>query len=122
MKFSFINPRPNEPGHTTMTYASPPLGILYIAATLKKVGVEVSALDQSSETYEVEKVVDWVIKEDPDVLGISAVLSSSIIAPEIARKVKEINSDILTVFGNHHATHNAQNILRKYPQVDIIVA
>jgi radical SAM superfamily enzyme YgiQ (UPF0313 family) len=121
MKFSFVNPRPNEPGHTTMTYASPPLGILYIAAKLKQVGVEVSALDQSNETYEVEKVVDWVIKENPDVLGISAVLSSSTIAPEIARQVKAVNSEIVTVFGNHHATHNADHILQKYPQVDIVV-
>ena len=89
MKFSFINARPNEPIHSTMAYASPPLGILYLASSLERTGIEVTALDQTSETSSVEKVVDWIIKEDPDVLGISVLINSSLIAPRIAEEVKK---------------------------------
>jgi radical SAM superfamily enzyme YgiQ (UPF0313 family) len=32
-----------------------------------------------------------------------------------------VKPEIVTVFGNHHATHNAAHILRKYPHVDIVV-
>lgn len=121
MKFSFVNARPDNPETSTMTYASPPLGILYIAAVLEKAGIEVSALDQTSKNSSAESVADWVMKEDPDILGISTILTSSLIAPEIAQKVKERNPNITIVFGNHHATNNAERILSKYPSVDIIV-
>ncbi|MCJ7633575.1 B12-binding domain-containing radical SAM protein [Candidatus Bathyarchaeota archaeon] len=121
MKFSFINARPNDSGYATMTYASPPLGILYVTAFLEKAGIEVSALDQTSKNHSVESVVDWVMKENPDILGISTLLSSSLIAPKIAEKVKERNPNVTIVFGNHHATCNSERILRKYPSVDIVV-
>ncbi|MFH0748825.1 MAG: radical SAM protein [Candidatus Bathyarchaeota archaeon] len=121
MKFSFINAGPNEPRSTTMTGASPPLGILYIASMLKHSGIEVSALDQTIERYDVKKVVDWVMKENPDILGISTILSSTITAPRIAKAVKEKNPNITIIFGNHHATNNAERILTKYPSVDFIV-
>lgn len=121
MKFSFINPRPNDPKHTTMTYSTPPLGILYIAAILEKAGVEVSALDQTSKNHSLESAVDWAMKENPEILGISTLMSSSLTAPKIAEKVKERNPNVIIVFGNHHATCNSERILRKYPYVDIIV-
>ena len=104
-----------------MTGASPPLGILYIASMLRSSGIEVSALDQTVERYEVKKVVDWIIKEDPDILGISTIFSSSLTAPRIAKEVKKRNQDITIVFGNHHATNNDKRILMKYPSVDLIV-
>ena len=124
MKFSFISPGPNETllkGQKTMINASPPLGILYIVSMLKSVGVEVSALDQAAEGSSIEEVVDWVMREDPDVLGISALLTSSLTAPKIAEEVKKKNPDVAIVFGNHHATFNAERILRKYTCVDLVV-
>jgi len=124
MKFSFVNPGPNETllkGEKTMISASPPLGILYIASVLKGRGVEVSALDQAGEGSSIKEVVDWVMKEDPDILGVSTLITSSLTAPKIAERVKEKNPNVTIVFGNHHATFNAERILEKYPYVDIIV-
>jgi radical SAM superfamily enzyme YgiQ (UPF0313 family) len=121
MKFSFVNPGLNDPRHAAMNNSSPPLGILYIAAVLQEAGVHVSALDQPAENRSVRDVVDWVVKENPDVLGLSTLLSSSVIAPRIARHVKRANPRILVALGNHHATFNAARILRKYPHVDLVV-
>ena len=124
MKVSFINPGPNETllkGEKTMTAACPPLGILYLASTLINKGIEVSVLDHAAEGTSIKKVVDWVIKEDPDILGLSVLISSSLTAPKIAEEVKKKKPDIAIVFGNHHATFNAERILRKYPFVDVIV-
>ena len=124
MKFSFINPGPNETllkRERTMISASPPLGILYIASMLKSIGVEVSALDQADVGSSIEEVVDWVMKENPHILGISTLISSSLTAPKIAEEVKKKNPDVTIVFGNHHATFNAERILKKYPYVDLIV-
>lgn len=125
MKFSFINVSPNEgiddrEGRKAIA-AFPPLSILYLAAVLKDVGVEVSVLDQPALGLAVGETLRWVEKENPDVLGFSTLTSSGQTAGLISNKVKEKNPQVTTVFGNHHATFNAERILRKYPSVDIVV-
>ncbi len=124
MKFSFVNPGPNETrleGENMNVAACPPLGILYLASTLEANGFEVSVLDHAAEGMPIKEVVDWVIKEDPDVLGLSVLVTSSLIAPIIAEEVKMRKPDMPIVFGNHHATFNAERILRVYPFVDVVV-
>jgi len=100
--------------------AFPPLSILYLAAVLEEMDVEVSVLDQPALGLTVEETVRWVEKEDPDVLGFSTLTSSGQTAALISNKVKEKNPNVTTVFGNHHATFNAERILRKYPSVDVV--
>jgi anaerobic magnesium-protoporphyrin IX monomethyl ester cyclase len=125
MKFSFISVSPNEgiderEGRKSVA-AFPPLSILYLAAVLKEMVCEVSVLDQSALGLTVEETVRWVEKEKPDVLGFSTLTSSGQTAGLLSTKVKEKNPEVATVFGNHHATFNAERILRKYPSVDIVV-
>jgi len=124
MKFSFISASPNEgiderEGRKSIA-AFPPLSLLYLAAVLKEIGVEVSVLDQPAIGLTVEETLRWVEKENPDVLGFSTLTSSGQTAALISNKVKEKNPNVTTVFGNHHATFNAERILRKYPSVDVV--
>jgi radical SAM superfamily enzyme YgiQ (UPF0313 family) len=124
MKVSFISASPNEgiddrEGRKSIT-AFPPLSILYLAAVLEEMDVEVSVLDQPALGLTVEEAVRWVEKEDPDVLGFSTLTSSGKTAALISDKVKEKNPNVTTVFGNHHATFNAERILKKYVSVDIV--
>jgi anaerobic magnesium-protoporphyrin IX monomethyl ester cyclase len=124
MKFSFISASPNEDidareGNKSIA-AFPPLSILYLASVLEEIGVEVSVLDQPALGLTVEETLRWVEKENPDVLGFSTLTSSGQTAGLLSNKVKERNSEVTTVFGNHHATFNAERILRKYPSVDIV--
>jgi radical SAM superfamily enzyme YgiQ (UPF0313 family) len=125
MKFSFINASPNEgldEREKRKSIASwPPLGILYLAAVLKERGIEVSVLDQPAKGFTIEETVNWVEKENPDILGFSTFASSGRTAALTSNKVKEKNPNITTVFGNYYATFNPERILRKYPSVDIIV-
>ncbi|TRO47693.1 radical SAM protein [Candidatus Bathyarchaeota archaeon] len=124
MKFSFISVSPNkgigERECRKSIAAFPPLSILYLAAVLKEKGVEVTVLDQPAHGLTVEETVRWVEKEDPDVLGFSTLTSSGQTAGLISNKVKEKKPEVTTVFGNHHATFNAERILRKYPSADIV--
>jgi anaerobic magnesium-protoporphyrin IX monomethyl ester cyclase len=124
MKFSFISASPNEDidareGNKSIA-AFPPLSILYLASVLEEIGVEVSVLDQPALGLTVKETLRWVEKENPDVLGFSTLTSSGQTAGLISNKVKERNPKVTTVFGNHHATFNADRILRKYPSVDIV--
>ena len=124
MKFSFINASPNEgldERERSKSIASwPPLGLLYLATVLKERGIEVSVLDQPAKGFTVEETVNWVEKENPDILGFSTFASSGRTAALISGKVKEKNPNITTVFGNYYATFNPERILRKYPSVDVI--
>ncbi len=125
MKFSFISVSPNEginerEGMKSIA-AFPPLSILYLVAVLEELGVEVSVLDQPARGFSVEETVRWVEKEDPDVVGFSTLSSSSQTAGRLSNGIKEKNPEVVTVFGNHHATFNAERILRKYSSVDIVV-
>src|SRR3989337_3348627 len=125
MKFSFISASPNEgiddrEGRKSIA-AFPPLSILYLAAVLEEMDVEVSVLDQPALGLTVKETLSWVQKENPDVLGFSTLTSSGQTAALISNKVNEKNPNVTIVFGNHHATFNADRILRKYPSVDIIV-
>ena len=125
MKFSFINPSPNvelpacEKRKAIGSW--PPLGILYVASGLEKEGVEVSVLEQAATDLSIKAAVDWVKKEEPDILGFSTLSSSGRTAAIIAKEVKKENPNIAIVFGNYHATFNAERILKTYPWVDLIV-
>ena len=121
MKFSFINPSPNSESMYMVPTAWPPLGILYCAGVLKAGGIEVSLLDQPAKRFSLDQTVNWVKKEDPDIIGFSVLLSVAKEAPKIAERVKAENPNITVVFGSHHATFNAERILEKYPFVDIVV-
>jgi anaerobic magnesium-protoporphyrin IX monomethyl ester cyclase len=125
MKFSLISAGPNEgidtrEGRKSIA-AFPPLSLSYLASVLEEADVEVSILDQPALGMSNEEAIKWVEKENPDVVGFSTLASSGRTAAEISSKIKEKNPSVITVFGNHHATFNAERILKKYPAVDIIV-
>jgi len=125
MKFSLINPSPNvelPASEKRKAIGSwPPLGTLYIATFLKNEGVDVSVLDQAAQGFSVKDTVDWVKREDPDILGFSTLSSSGRTAAIIAGEVKKEKPNVTTVFGNYHATFNPERILKTYPFVDVIV-
>lgn len=104
-----------------MVGAAPPLGMLYIAAVLRNEGVQVFMIDEAAQGFSIRRVVDWVKKENPDVLGFSTYNLSGRKAAKIAERVKKENPHITIVFGNFYATFNAHRILKKYPCVDVIV-
>ncbi|UCH56667.1 MAG: radical SAM protein [Candidatus Bathyarchaeota archaeon] len=125
MKVSFINPSPNEEPvamkriHAIASF--PPLGILYLATVLIGRGEEVSVLDQPAKGLTVEETVEWVEREDPDVLGLSPFGTSGFTSARLSREVKKRRPNTTIVYGNYYATFNAERILRKYPSVDIVV-
>jgi radical SAM superfamily enzyme YgiQ (UPF0313 family) len=125
LKFSFVSPGANE--ELSLTEKSkvigswPPLGVLYLATMLRNEGIEVAVLDQAAEGYSVKSTIEWIKKQDPDVVGFSALASSGKMAARIAGELKKSMPDVTTVMGNYYATFNDQRILSTYPQVDIVV-
>lgn len=121
MKFSFIQPRLSEGALEMCSNAWPPLGILYCAALLDKEGFEVSVLDQAAKGFSTRQAINWIKKENPDILGLSVLSSSSKEAGKIAGLAKETNPNLQVVLGNYHPTFNPNKFLGTYPEVDIVV-
>ncbi len=121
MKFTFFNPSPSSDTPSMVTSAWPPLGMLYIAGMLAHEGTEVTILDQAIKGVTIAQSISWLKKQNPDVVGFSICGSSAREAFKVAAAVKTEIPDVKVVLGNYHATFNAERILKKYPEVDIIV-
>jgi len=127
-KVALINPGPGEILKKGRILANadhiyPPLGICYLSAVLKKENYYVDLIDQAAMGFNLQQIVKWVKKKNPDILGFSTLTASGsgISAAMTSKEVKKWNPNIIIVFGNRHATCNDYRILNKYPQVDICV-
>ena len=80
--------------------ASPPLGIGYIAAVLKRNDIDVEILDPTFEDWEF--AVKRIEKTDYDVLGFCAFTMNVNAGAKLAEIAKKANLNVLTVFGGPH--------------------
>lgn len=109
-----------------------PLGLMYVASSLRENGHEVKILDALGDGWKtVEKDGEYVRigmtreqikkgleKENPDFVGITAQYTSQAeAAHESAAIVKEVNKDTKVIFGGPHASSTAQTTLQD-PNVD----
>ena len=127
-KVALINPGPGEILSKGRIIANadhiyPPLGICYLSAVLKKENYNVELIDQAARNFDLGQILNWIKKQDPDILGFSTLTASGsgISAALTSIEVKKWNPNIKIVFGNRHTNYNDYRILNKYPQVDVCV-
>ena len=116
-KVLFLNPPDttlvedvNNPGYA---YFEPPIGLLYVYSYLKNQNkYETHIVDLNIEMKFISKkrledtLEDLINLYKPDMVAISALYYiQRDIFHRIAKKIKEINSDIKVVFGGHYPTH-----------------
>ena len=100
---------------------SPPLGLAYLASALEAAGVKVKILDLVVYPYS-RRILESLLKDfTPQMVGITAVTMTFDNAIKVIRDVKIIDPHILTVMGGPHVTFCAQDTLRDYPELDVIV-
>ncbi|MFX0076890.1 MAG: B12-binding domain-containing radical SAM protein [Candidatus Hermodarchaeota archaeon] len=101
----------------------PPLGICYLSSILKKENYQVDIIDQAGKGFNLNHIIKWIKKKDPDILGFSTLTASGsgISAALTSIEVKKWNPNIKIVFGNRHVNHNDFRVLNKYPEVDLCV-
>lgn len=77
---------------------NPPLGLLYVAAFMEKLGYPIHITDLRGK-----KVTDFQVR-DADIYGVTAASPDYLISLEIARIIKAKNPKSWTVLGGAHAT------------------
>lgn len=124
MKYKLKYPRVlliNLPGVEQGGYCPSPLGILYLAAYLRKhaKGVIVDIVDGAVEGDKV--IIGKLKKFKPNLVGISVLTPSRNEAIRFAILTKRINPHCKIVFGGIHPTLMGEQMMFYYPVVDYIV-
>lgn len=97
-----------------------PLGLAYIAASVRAAGYPVQVIDAYSQGFSGNELRGQIRSFAPRVVGISALTPQWPDAQEVAGIVKEIDRDILIVTGGPHVTALPEEVAGD-PNVDVAV-
>lgn len=91
----------------------PLIGFGYLAAYLKSriEDIDLSILDCLKEKYDHEKFKEYIKKEKPNVVGITAFTMEINSAVKCCKIIKEIDSNIKTVIGGPHVSNFPESVL-----------
>jgi anaerobic magnesium-protoporphyrin IX monomethyl ester cyclase len=100
-------------------YSSPPLGLAYIAANMRKEGLDVDMAD-CTFNMTMESLMERIRAYAPDIVGVSLVTSNLREFREIVGRIRSFNRDIKIIAGGPHPSVMPQETLRDYG-VDIVI-
>ena len=116
MKILFI-----QPPYPFSEFPKPSYALMSMGAVLKEQGMEVEVLDLLSTRYSPKKIEDRLARFQPDLIGITSVTMNFPAAVRILQTCKTFLPAATAVIGGPHATFMAEETLRSFPEVDIVV-
>lgn len=100
----------------------PPLGLLYIAGTLRAAGHEVEIYDAMSKEHDLPQIRAHIESRKPQMVGSGAYTSSFPAAIAVLKAAKEVDPSIVTFIGGVHPTFCYEEALNSYPEaIDFVV-
>jgi radical SAM superfamily enzyme YgiQ (UPF0313 family) len=97
-----------------------PLGLAYVAASLRQNGIPVSVFyNFSSSIISDDQLLK--ISSKYNVIGFSATTPSFPKASSMARLIKKNNPSVCTVLGGYHGTFCHENVMKKHPEFDVVI-
>ncbi|KPK96727.1 MAG: hypothetical protein AMJ95_12565 [Omnitrophica WOR_2 bacterium SM23_72] len=122
-KITFINP----PLTTLQRYGAlsnagasePPLGLAYLGAVTRKMGIQTILLDACALRLSLEASLQSVIKEQPDFVGLTLATMSVGVASKLAEGIKNVLKRCTIIVGGPHLNALPQQTLQDNPSFDI---
>lgn len=99
----------------------PPLGLGFLASTLRNRGFEVSVLDCEALRLNIYQAANDIFSFKPDYVGITAVTVSIYSAARLASELKKIDSSLCIILGGAHVSAVPEETMSLFPQFDIAV-
>jgi anaerobic magnesium-protoporphyrin IX monomethyl ester cyclase len=96
----------------------PSLGILSLAAVLRKAGFPVSIVESASLGLSFSRTVDAILRQRPKYVGFSCPTAAVGNAAKIARAVKERSPKARVLAGGPHITALPEETFRRFPDFD----
>ena len=108
------------PGRTTERW--PPLGLLYIAASIGKYRKDdVIVEDAFCKNWTAGQLADAIVRARPDVVGLNCSTHTFLAAAAVLEDVAGRLPEVTIVLGGYHATLVPEQILRAFPFIDYVV-
>ena len=108
-------------GHTRQVQ---PLGLAYVGAAVQDIA-DVRFLLPDTRAYVGDApwpgLLDAIVDEAPDIIGLTAVSATFATAVELARRVRQRLPDVPIVLGGVHASTLPGDSLRQGPCIDVVV-
>ena len=123
VKVLFVEP-PKDYWFVMGEYLPPPYGVLQLAAYLenKNKGVDIQVVDCNAEGLDWKGLEKRIESFSPDIVASSALATcNTYVSVRTLETAKMVNPDIVTVAGGQHFTVLAEESLRTYPEIDVIV-
>ena len=123
MRILFVEP-PKHFWFVRGEYLPPPLGILELAAYVESQipDADIEVLDCQASRLDWEGLEKHIKSSNPDIVASSSLATCN--AYTTARTLataKKVDPSILTVAGGQHFTATADESLRSYPEIDVII-
>jgi anaerobic magnesium-protoporphyrin IX monomethyl ester cyclase len=98
----------------------PPIGLMYVAAALEKVGFEVQIFDNYLMKKTTDEIKQIITKLNPQIAGITCGSATYLGCIETAKAIKEILPNCRVVVGGWHASYVPDSLLVN-PEIDYVV-
>lgn len=99
----------------------PPIGIMSLSAVLKRAGHECQMFDQANPETPSEVIVDEIVRQQPDLVGLSFLSTTSYpYAKILARQIRAADAHVRLAFGGVFATLNAELVKLQCPEVNFV--
>lgn len=118
-KFLFLIPSQEKVYGMKILAPYPPLGVLYTASVLERIGVDVKILDMDIDGLDNNKLLSYIKEFKPDIIGLSAttpVIKEVFMLSDIIKK----HFSVPIMLGGIHPTMNPEDCIR-YPSIDFVV-
>lgn len=119
MRILLINPSQKTVYGTPIKPSYPPLGLLYIAACLEKENHKLEFLDFDNDNINKDKFKKFILKSNPNIVGLTATTSTIKHTKKLAEIIKQILK-VPIIVGGIHATIAQENTL-KSKFIDFII-
>lgn len=121
MDVLLLNPYDENAVKNGLGFITPPLNLMYLAASLEKNGISVKILDDDLLNKGFFKITEMASKLDPKIIGITATTSTINNAMKYLEVIKKCMPNVLTVIGGPHTTFMPMETLKNSEYLDVIV-
>jgi len=98
----------------------PPLGLLYIASSLKEAGFRVKVIDMEVDKIGLSSLNHFIRKLHPPMIGIGCTSPLYPIVQQMTRIIKRKDPNIFVVVGGPHPTIDPHSVLKE-PSIDFLI-
>lgn len=121
MTVLLVNPACLDPRVTDGDALLVPMGLFYIAALLNENRIPTQVVNLAVEENPLDHLRSRVIAERPRIVGFSVLNANRFSAMEGAKVVKDVDPEILVVFGGPCATFLCDHLFSLCPELDYVV-